>query len=275
MKKTVEMTNWMVSRRYGEYNLCGTADKHPKLGRNVFVAYTSMFESCKLEDDILYYETKNTLYKCPLKYMDPHPYDKYDEEYIEKLLESLKEDDLLDNIIGAEVELTKGTKNSELSSKISDLIVKGQEEIKHRREKHEQEAINYLKENGYKNSVYLNVSSIGGGDMLAYNVTVDDKEVSGVSYPYVHTGMFQDSVLYTIGGVLDFRYFPKHDSIETYHWSDNIERAYIRNDMEYTFIFNGEYIAPGEIKEFNKERSREGLFSPDAFNGKSIMFDER
>ena len=55
----------------------------------------------------------------------------------------------------------------------------------------------------------------------------------GIVKPGVHIGMFQDSVLY--------------------------------------LIFNHEEIAPGETKVFTPVTHRQGLFSPDCYNGKSLF----
>ena len=76
-KQEVLMKNWNVSKWDKDvYNLCGIADKHAKLGNNVFVQYTSELVKAKIEDDVLYYETKNTktvlLFKFEL-YCSNHP----------------------------------------------------------------------------------------------------------------------------------------------------------------------------------------------------------
>ena len=70
MKKAkVTMRNWEPYVYDGEYNLSGTADVHPRLGRNVYVATTSTLVKASLEEDVLIYETRNTVYHCPLKYL--------------------------------------------------------------------------------------------------------------------------------------------------------------------------------------------------------------
>lgn len=68
-KAKVTMRNWEPYVYDGEYNLSGTADVHPRLGRNVYVATTSTLVKASLEEDVLIYETRNTVYHCPLKYM--------------------------------------------------------------------------------------------------------------------------------------------------------------------------------------------------------------
>ena len=54
MKKAkVTMRNWEPYVYDGEYNLSGTADVHPRLGRNVYVATTSTLVKASLEEDVL------------------------------------------------------------------------------------------------------------------------------------------------------------------------------------------------------------------------------
>lgn len=74
---------------------------------------------------------------------------------------------------------------------------------------------------------------------------------------------------------LDFRYFPQGmgDCMETYSWSDNIKLAVIKNTRDFCIRFNKQEIASGETKVFTPEGHREGLISPDCYNGKSILFD--
>ncbi len=101
----------------------------------------------------------------------------------------------------------------------------------------------------------------------------------GIVNPGVHIGMFQDSVLYMKYATeedpcaLDFRYFPKEfgNVMETYSWSDNIKQAVIKNQKGYSLIFNHEEIAPGETKVFTPVTHKQGLFSPDCYNGKSLF----
>ena len=59
--------------------------------------------------------------------------------------------------------------------------------------------------------------------------------------------------------------------METYSWSDNIKQAVIKNQKGYSLIFNHEEIAPGETKVFTPVTHRQGLFSPDCYNGKSLF----
>ena len=94
----------------------------------------------------------------------------------------------------------------------------------------------------------------------------------------VHSGMFQDSILFTDweGGAVDFRYFPRAGRMEPYHISDGLHTIKIRNLGGGPVIFGREgkeVMCPaGEVTAIPAaEHDREGLFSPDAVNGKNIF----
>lgn len=95
--------------------------------------------------------------------------------------------------------------------------------------------------------------------------------------PFVHVGMFQDSVLLTDweGGAVDFRYFPKEGCMEPYHISDGLRTVKVRNLGEQAVRFGktGREVVcpPGEVTAIPAaEHDAEGLFSPDAVNGKGL-----
>lgn len=92
----------------------------------------------------------------------------------------------------------------------------------------------------------------------------------------VHTGMYQDSILIELMGKVDFRYFPKPNSCEVYHWSDGLKSVKIANTGAEQTIFDGRgtmlVVKKGEMKALEKKIfANEGLFSPDCVNGKSIL----
>lgn len=91
----------------------------------------------------------------------------------------------------------------------------------------------------------------------------------------IHSGMYQDSVLITdwYNELVDFRYFP-NDCIKPYHWSDGLNAVKIKNSGRKDIIFSGSHreivCRSGEITVIESgEYDGEGLFSPDAVNGKS------
>ena len=109
MKKAkVTMRNWEPYVYDGEYNLSGTADVHPRLGRNVYVATTSTLVKASLEEDVLIYETRNTVYHCPLKYMMVSPYGNVVQEYREELARLDTSENALDRIIAAAAKMSLG-----------------------------------------------------------------------------------------------------------------------------------------------------------------------
>ena len=125
---------------------------------------------------------------------------------------------------------------------------------------------------GYEDCVYIEISNVAGGNLLAYHIG----EYVGVIEPSLHSGMFQDSILYLkyatedVPCSLDFRYWPMGwgDALETYSWSDNIKQAVIKNETGYELRFNHTTIPVGETMIFTSECHRQGLISPDCHNGK-------
>lgn len=275
-KAKVMMRNWEPYVYDGEYNLSGTADVHPRLGRNVYVATTSTLIMASLEEDVLIYETRNTIYCCPLKYMRVSPYGNVVQEYREELTHLDTSENALDRIIAATAKISLGEPEDttdEMVSKIRTLQETGQQEIAQMEEQEKQHLIEIAGK--YEDCIYIEVSSVHSGSKLAYHLG----DAVGIVEPRVHSGMFQDSVLYMKYATeedpcaLDFRYFPKGfgDVMETYSWSDNIRLAVIQNQKGHSLSFNGEEIAPGETKVFTPATHRQGLFSPDCYNGKTLF----
>lgn len=101
-KPIVNMKNWELYVYKGIYNLSGTADKHPKLGKNVYISCTSYLLDSLFDNNVLTYETLNTIYICPLKYITTHPCDDIDIEKIEELTHMVDySDNILDRIISS------------------------------------------------------------------------------------------------------------------------------------------------------------------------------
>lgn len=94
----------------------------------------------------------------------------------------------------------------------------------------------------------------------------------------VHSGMFQDSYLVTDweNGEVDFRYFDGYMEIRPYHYSDGLKAILIENCGDKVVGFSekngGIFCKPGEITRIESDFFKtEGLFSPDAVNGKSVF----
>ena len=108
------MTNWELYVYEGRYNLSGNADHHPRLGKGTYVAHTSYLVDYELKDDVLKYETRNTIYMCPLKYMSRIPYFNVVEKYKKELMHLAdKSSSDLDKIISAtaKISLKTGTED--------------------------------------------------------------------------------------------------------------------------------------------------------------------
>lgn len=93
----------------------------------------------------------------------------------------------------------------------------------------------------------------------------------------VHEGMIQDSILVAdwLTGLCDWRIFPSACAVEPYHWSDNLEAVHIENVGD-DFKFKGSKreipCKSGVVTVIKKEEYiGEGLFFPDAVNGKCLF----
>lgn len=271
-KAITTMRGWHIENGSGRYNLCGEAENHPRLGRNVYVAHTTTVQRFRLEQDTLIYETRNTIYKCPLKYMDTeNKRDEIDEERKLELQREILENEPhndLDRIMHLRAKLIlKEYRDDEDVKRIAELIEAGKIEMKEAVRKENERMIEIAKQ--YEDCVYLEAYNISQGDKMAYNL----EGCTGIVNPIVHLGMFQDSILYRgyiyeNDSFFDFRYFPEGlniyvesdlaghlpqgfvDGIETYTWSDNIKYAVIKNMRKGNISFNNEQIAPGETKVF-------------------------
>ncbi len=276
-KASVEMRNWVLHIYKGRYYLSGDVEEHPVLGKG-FISQTSSLVNYAFKDNILTYETNNTIYICPIKFINLQPYRNIAHEYVEELLQKTAlSDNILDKIVGATARISlKSDLDNEFVKEILYLSKQGQKEIDEREEKDKTTLCNILKEYD-DNSIFLRVTDIDNGDRIAYHFG----SCVGTLEPCLHEGMLQDSVLYTkccFEGEddcsFDFRYFPKNygSSIETYSWSDNIAFVIIFNKKNNKIDFNGITIFPEETKVFTN-KSHTGLLSPDCYNGKSVTND--
>lgn len=85
------------------------ADDHPKLGKKAYVRRTSSLIEYRLENDILIYETRNSIYICPLKYMSIRPYRGVGVEYKSELISRVNDkSNILDCIIAVAARISKG-----------------------------------------------------------------------------------------------------------------------------------------------------------------------
>ena len=178
-KPIVNMTDWKLGYYDKEYSLSGYADNHPHIGRNQYVGYTSKLIDHSFKDDILTYETKNTIYACPLKYMDHEPYSATVEDCILNFLDMDKvSDSIIDKIIAASAKIsvmnkkekykdtppenhrypqimkvTEDYSNDPLVRKIKELQIIGQKELKEKKKTEKNRLIGIAQR--YQDCVYL------------------------------------------------------------------------------------------------------------------------
>lgn len=253
-KQIVNMSNWELNIYDNEYNIEGVADYHPRLGKDAYISYTTKVEKCYLDEDILGYETKNTIYLCPLKYMSTKPYGNVMTSDKEEMMKRADASDfLLDRIIAASVYIAMDkAEENEFAKHIVELQKVGQEELKDREKRENERLIEFVK--GYEDAVYIEVTQVSTGSVMAYHIG----DCVGVIQPEIHAGMIQDSILYVKkikeDCTLDFRYFPNGNlTMETYSWSDTIKNVVIRNVKKDTIKFNTTTIEPGEMQVFVKQ----------------------
>ncbi len=295
-KESTLILDWVLYVYDENYYLAGTCENHPIFGKNSYIRETSSLVNYKFQDDVLTFETLNTIYIAPIKYMDIKPYNR---KRLSTIIDDVHRTEIfqssLDEIISASAKMTieylnknPGYREKEIHEAdfpefkadysaddflnyIKSLQEIGQKELREKQEAEENRLIEIAKK--YEDCIYLEVSNIEAGDVLAFHIG----DNTGVIYPYVNVGTFQDSVLYTPESceysetVIDFRYWPRPHMIETYSWSDNIKQAVIKNEYKKDILFNDQTISPGETKIFTEETHNEGLISPDMFNGKCFL----
>lgn len=91
----------------------------------------------------------------------------------------------------------------------------------------------------------------------------------------IHMGMFKDSYLYQLSGVVDFRHYEFcGGQVNTYHMSDSIKRLVVNNIGSRPVTIDGIVYEHGMTATcVTEENHPEGLVSPDAFNGKGLFSD--
>lgn len=247
-KNLVKMKNWFLEKELysNEYNLSGRAFEHPKLGKNAYISRTSYFVNAYIEDDVLYYETMNTIYECPLKYINKTIYNDMDEDYIQHCLTCKSTDNVVEQIIYTLATYTKGLAPTEFSQHLLDLIDIGSIELAKLKE---QDSIRYLgKASNLKDgSIYIECSTIALGDVLIYNI----ENEKGFCEPVIEHHMYGDVITYD-SDLFVFKYKPQGTNIEVVEWSDNIKEIHLKNIKGYTITFNRKSVLSEELKVFFK-----------------------
>ena len=189
-------------------------------------------------------------------------YELYDNEMAEVEAQETRE-------ILAKIELLK-------DDSLADKLKRAREDFDKRREAREcilNNAEEYVRTNLNNGELYL----VQEGMKVLKALFRHEDEIRDIP-KRVHVGMFQDSVLITDWqeGKVDFRFFP-NARMEPYHWSDGLEKIHIHNVGHSDFFFKGTeediLCKKDAVTAISKEVYRgEGLFSPDAVNGKCAFF---
>ncbi len=262
-KPMMEVKDWEISEEHGHYYLAGFTDDMPGEGRNVPVwGYTRTKEQ-KLEDDVLYFETEEAVYRCPLRYLSSRPYKKtvprekkgklrnlaksgnpVDELIRVSLMLSL-EKDLEDKRVGITPEEADFSGDEYLAR-----IKKLQETVQLERQAEEEAEDRRLIEKAleYEDCIYLELAR--GTRRLAYHIGDRTGTVKPERVPKVPICWTQEEGVRYRNELLDFRYTDPdwNDCIESSGWSSNIKQAVIKNELAEQVIFNGTVIAKGETK---------------------------
>lgn len=124
----------------------------------------------------------------------------------------------------------------------------------------------------------LYVKMAGGWEVLEAYFKTQKGDLVDISVHRHESFFSDDSILVTDwkNGLCDWRIFPLGDIVEPYHWSDGLCAVNIENIGD-SFVFKGSgrdiLCKHGTITRIaSKEYVGEGLFSPDAVNGKSIFW---
>lgn len=137
---------------------------------------------------------------------------------------------------------------------------------------HEKESsfVTWLEKEIFNGDLFI---EIGAGGILNVHFKYEDK-VHRLSSQR-HMGMFKDSYLYQLSGVVDFRHFEFFGcSVSTYHMSDSIKRLVVNNiGSRPVTVDNIVYKHGVTVTLVTEENHPEGLFSPDVFNGKGLFSD--
>ena len=261
-KPIINMRNWAPYTEYGYFLLYGVADNHPRLGKNITVTSTSEALNVTLDNDILKVETLNSIYICPLKFIKLQHTNKVGDIEIPKIESKVAR---FINAFNKLINTEDYQGNDTYAKHIIKLIKLGKIELEQIEQDENTKLINEAIK--YKQSLYLEISSISQGNDAAYHINGK----TGVIKPNIHVGTFQDSILYLKHNLVDFRYFPELNNMQIYSWSDNIENLVIKNNKGRFICVNNIEIAPGQTMIVDRDTYSCGLISPSYVNGKDTL----
>lgn len=238
----IKLNNWFINKRVGgsHYHAHGISTGHPKLSDGMDIT-TSAIENLKFDND------NNRII------MLTHSQNEYELPLSQVLLENIKDTNIALESFG--LFALDADKCRKLNEGVGKQLLEKVESVLR------------------NNELYLQISGVFVQKAFFRNTDGAIREI-GVS---PHIGTFVDSYLVTDwnSGEVDFRYFDKLNAIEPYHWSDGLEALQIDNigSEDITFLSGDNIICKaGEVTCIDKSQmGREGLFSPDAVNGKCVM----
>lgn len=267
-KAIINLDRWGIYNHGSFFCAFGIADEHPKLGKNVIISHTSEILKVEEVEDAYKFETHNSIYVCKLgNITDEIPYNMpktkrkskvalvYNKYYRYMLYKLSKKSEESISKYGIRLN-EEETKEFDRMLELAALCNKEREEkVKLHEAKLLEEA------SKYDNCIFIDLSSISQGSPAAFNI----KGRTGIINPMQHIGMFTDTVIYgnylDKSEYIDFRYYVRPLGMETYCWTENIEKVIIHNSKEHEIRFNrNRCIAPNETVII----LRESVYNKDA-----------
>jgi hypothetical protein len=260
--ETVNLIKWQLCHENDNgqlvFYLTGTAERHPKLGRNAVLAFTSSVVNFEVDRDkkVVTFETRNTKYICDFKF--------FDIDLDQKVITTTKNMDAktreLSNFSNECVSFAKYVRLKESTNSVSkknveskldewyDLLAIGTEELKERKIDENKELISNASK--YSNCIYVEVETISRGTDIAYNINGEVGILESRNQQYVESNMIEYSDRQR---ELLFKYVSFGNIIEVHNISDNIEKVVIHNNKGYNIIVDmlehSYELSPDETKE--------------------------
>ena len=267
-KAIINLDRWGIYNHGNFFCAFGIADKHPKLGKNVIISHTSEILKVEEVEDAYKFETHNSIYVCKLGNITSEiPYNMpktkrkskiallYNKYYRYMMYRASKLSE--EPISKYGIRLSNDEKQE--FERILELSALCDKERKEKIKLHEDMLLKEASK--YDNCIYIDLSSISRGSTAAFNINGK----TGILNPVQHIGTFTDTVLYgnylDKSEYIDFRYYVRTLGMETYCWTENIEKVIIHNSKEHEIRFNrNTCIAPNETVII----LRESVYNKDA-----------
>lgn len=239
--ETVKLLKWQLCHEEVNnqivFYLTGTAERHPKLGRNAVLAFTSSVVDFNIDRDnkIVTFETRNTKYVCDFKF--------FDTTEVQTVISKQKRMDTktreLSNFSNECVAFTqyvklRGTSEAVGKKEFEDwfkLLTIGEKELEERKIDNNKELITKASE--YSNCIYMEIETISKGTNIAFNINGESGILEPLNQQYVQDNIIEYSDRQR---KILFKYKPFGKIIEIHQISSNIERLVIHNSKGYEII---------------------------------------